>query len=396
MFFLVAKINNQYVNYYLVNDILRDNVWSALRLTLENPKLVPLGSSINPSLYEENQADIQIKRDYWGAFQTVKISATHPRSSSSMCFLLGDDFKRTDPTALYFVDNNRYLSVSGKTQIIGDAYLPNSGFRVVSVGGVGFSGKTPVTGTLKLSGNKLPDPDSKYIRYLDLTFNHNTYDKDYVHTFEQALLKGKMVNSFANPTMHIVSNNAIFFDSGFALDGNIIVKSNKKITIDKNAQLNNVLLLSPSIEIMDGYKGSNQFFASDSLVVGKNVKLVYPGYIGLYNTTQKPCSLWVGKGSVIEGGAFAYQKRQVTNSPYVLMDQGSHLIGQMYCNGQLEIKSNVTGSIYTNAFFLGGDNAEYNNLLLNVKIDFKGLPEDFSGFDIMGNSEKLKLISCLK
>ena len=53
------------------------------------------------------------------------------------------------------------------------------------------------------------------------------------------------------------------------------------------------------------------------------------------------------------------------------------IVGDIYCNGILELKGNVKGSVFTNKFEYTTEYTSYSNLLLNTSIDKIALPDDF-------------------
>lgn len=396
LFLFTAKVHNQYADYYIMQDRLKDNVASALRRLLTEPSLVSYNSESLLDVFGDGEDSVKVTKTYRGAYRLLHITASWRNISEEKYYLTGTDFEKGEPIALYLPEKNNYLSVSGSTQIRGNAYLPKLGIRETNIEGSGFTPDKLLDGEKKRSSRALPLPDSVFTTYLDRMINGRFGEGEETVLYETALQKGQLYNPFSNKALCLYSGNNILVDNGLRLSGNIIIYSPKQIVIQGGAMLEDILFFAPSIIIKEGFKGSIQVFAADSLVLEKGVRLLYPSYAGLYNTALNNCTVSIGHGAKVEGGLFVYQKGKAAKEPYLLLDEGSKVAGQVYCTGNIEMKGQVKGCVYANGFYLKTPSAFYENHLLNATIDIKSLPTLFAGLDASREKEKLKLVQCLE
>jgi len=69
--------------------------------------------------------------------------------------------------------------------------------------------------------------------------------------------------------------------------------------------------------------------------------------------------------------------------------------GQVYVEGNIELRGKITGSLYCDGFMLKTKAAYYENHLLNTAVDFEALSKNFCGIPMIHQSGKLKVIRWL-
>ena len=396
LFLFTGRIHNQYADFYLQQDRLKDNVESALRLVMTNPTLVSYNERKVLDVFGDQQDSVSILKTRWGAFTNWEISSNWSGSSYTKYFMTGVNFQKGEPIALYLTEKDNYLSVSGSTLIRGNAYLPKLGVRKAYIEGSGSAQEKMIDGEKFRSARLLPKPDSLFIKYLSKWLNGRFNDMDSIMTFEHALQKGFLRNPFSKRPLILYSNNDILMDNGLVLEGNILIYSSKSIVVQKNAKLNTCLLFAPVVKFIEGFTGSVQAFASDSMFVEKGCKLKYPAYIGLLNEAFNNCIIKIEKGASIEGGIFVWQKNKAVHEPYILIEDSATITGQVFCKGNIELKGTINGSVYCNGFNLRTASSFYENHLLNATINFKKLPKTFAGYDGSLKVNKQNLVQCLE
>lgn len=390
-----TQIHNQYADYFIEQDRMKDNVQSALQYVMVHPEVVPFNFKRTLDVFGDSEDSVTILKTRWGGYIIWRISATWNKESYTRYFMTGVDFRKGEPVALYLTEKDNYLSVSGNTIIKGNAYLPKLGIRKAYIEGAGFTPEKMIDGEKYTSGRKLPQPDSLFIHSLTSLLNGTLSDSISTMPYETALNKETVQNSFSNQTLMIYSKKEILIDNGLIIKGNIIVYSSKKITLQSNARLNTCLLFAPVVSVSEDFKGSIQAFASDSLLIGNKTNISYPGYLGLLNINFNNCFIKIGKNSSIEGGIFVWQKHKAIQEPYILIDSSATVTGEVFCTGNIELKGSVNGSVYCNGFRLNTSSSMYENHLLNAVINAAALPKNFAGYDASLKIKKQKLIQCL-
>jgi len=70
------------------------------------------------------------------------------------------------------------------------------------------------------------------------------------------------------------------------------------------------------------------------------------------------------------------------------IDKDALVVGDIYCNGILELKGSVIGSVYTHKLQLETRSSKYADVILNGIIDTSGIPDNFVGLPLFANTEK--------
>lgn len=395
LFLFTAQVHNQYSDYFIGQDKMKDNVQSALNRVLVHPELALFDKKETLDVFNDGKDSVTVLKTRWGCFIIWEITSTWNKEQYTKHFMTGVNFQKGEPLALYLIEKDNYLSVSGSTTIKGNVYLPKLGVRKAYIEGSGTSLEQMVDGEKYRSGRRLPKPDSLFIHYLSIWLNGKLNDSANIVRYEHALKEGFIQNPFSKNTLILYSENEILIDDGLILDGNIIIYSPKRITIQSKAKLNTILLFSPVIKVSDGFEGSIQLFANDSMIIGKGSRIKYPGYVGLLNEAYNNCFFKIEKSATIEGGIFAWQKHKAIQEPYILIDKGTSITGQVFCSGNIELKGVVNGCIYCNGFKLSTPSSLYENHLLDAIINVKAIPQNFAGYDATLKINKQRLIQCL-
>ena len=142
---------------------------------------------------------VKINKKLWGMLEVASITAFRNLDTLKKSFLIGE--KPQDSTVIYIVDEDRPISISGKTNIQGDAYLPKSGIRPAFVDGEYYDGiKNLVDGHILESSQEMPGVNNEILHYIESNFED-------VHKNNLQLLNNNSVlkNSFFNETQFIKS-----------------------------------------------------------------------------------------------------------------------------------------------------------------------------------------------
>jgi len=181
-----------------------------------------------------------------------------------------------------------------------------------------------------------------------------------------------------------------------------VVQASDKIIVDASAQLQDVLLLAPKIEIKNNVKGTFQAFANTSITVGKNCTLNYPSALVVNkrvvqqqtNTNNRtPPSIAINSNTTIKGIVLYLDKNEKQQfNPQVKIESGVHIIGELYCAKNLEHKGIVIGGITTSNFIAMENGSIYQNHLYNGRINSNELSRKYAGL-LLENKVRTKAIS---
>lgn len=321
-------------------------------------------------------------KTHWGVFDLVNITTKKKKEVFTKTGLLGG--RQLQRPALYLQDQHQPLVVVGDTRIEGTAYLPEQGVKRGSIAGHAYTNPQLIYGNMVRSQQKLPLFQQRaYLEKLGTNIHLENGQNIHVELQESA----EISNTFSQPTKVINSSQDIDLEF-ITLRGNIIVQSGNKITIHPSAILTDILLLAPEIDIKDGVTGNFQAIATQKITVGKNCKLHYPTALVVTekenqrNTSQGKESnqISIQQKSDIRGIVAFLSKNNTENyQAQILVEEHTTIIGEVYCNQNIELRGTVKGSVYTNAFIARQFGAVYKNHLYNGKIVANDIPTHYGG-----------------
>lgn len=367
-----------------------ENTNKGIHYTLHNS--IPTNDTINVNLQDEDYKVIKVHRDYWGIFEKVTTVSTIKNKTFKKVALIGAEQSVLERTALYIEDNNRPLVVVGSTRIEGLSYLPKQGVRTGNIPGHSYYGTSLIYGTTKTSDNQLPKIDSKTLEHIETDIHKiNTINQD---QFIDISKSKSHQNSFLNPMKVVYSKSDIHL-MDVSLIGHIMVTSETKIIIDTTSNLKDIILIAPKIALKNNVKGTFQGFATEEITVGNNCKLSYPSALILNenkqtinstNTQKESSSIKINKNVSIKG-IVSYVGITKNYKPQIFIDENTTIIGEVYCNRNLELLGRVYGSVFTSSFVASQSGSVYQNHIYNGIISSNELPEPYVGLSFE-NSKK--------
>ena len=332
---------------------------------------IPYGKTDSIRLFS-NRASTTFVKKRWGAFELIAIETINNKEQFRQIALLGG--QSPSKKAIYLKDNNQQLILVGNTTIKGDAQLPRFGVNSGNISGVSYQNKKFIYGNTEQSEAQLPF----VINRKEMLSFLKTYAEDTVDFFD---LKESisMNNSFQNKTF-VHQNNGVVDLVNANLVGNIIVASDTLIRVTASANLHDVVLVAPRIEILEGVKGNFQAIANERIIVKSNVQLDYPSSLIVFND-EATGKIRISKETTVKGVVGYFSDLESTNyEAHVLLEAKASVHGSVYCQGNMELKGEVIGSVYTNSFVVHEFGGIYINHIFNGHINSEKLPKQFAGF----------------
>lgn len=351
-------------------------------------------------LFDNGSDSVQIVKKWWGCYQVIGIRSSYKGYSENMLCLTGTAFIKD--TALVLTENNKPVSVAGKTELKGICFIPKAGIKAAHIEGETFWGDNFIDGTKMDAPQQLPDIAPSIYKQMD-DLNGTASNADSLVSFDQLPDADTIKNSFLSKTLRIVAGGKIILDD-IRLSGNIIIQSPTRIVVNKNCMLNNILLVAPCIEIKDEFSGSLQALASDTILTGDEVSLNYPSSLVLINepavdSTHKSKSvpaIIVGEKCIIKGTILACIKDgNFTNRIYVKINKESKVSGLVYVDGYLDMQGSISGAAFAKSFILNTNSGVYEQHLLNAVIDRPSLSDFFAGGIIFKDRKANKIVKWL-
>ena len=373
-------------------DKLENNVSSGINILLKSTD-TSFTHEKTFSLFNNDMDSVSIQKIPWGVYDIGIIKAFVQRDTLFKSFSFANTIDSAKWAALYLIDEDRPFSLSGKTTIRGDAYIPKAGVQAAYIDNKAYEGdKRLIVGTKHNSERKLPPLDDKRLKQFEEYFTQAANG--------DSTLSGKdsVKNSFLQP-IHIFNfKKRAKTIENVNINGNVVLFSDTTITIDSTAVLKNIRVYARAIVVKAGFHGNCQLFATDSIRIEENCVFNYPSCLGVLRFkspiigTQAKLSL--GKNVHFSGLIFTYDKMDSPLKPLIVTDKNVKISGQVYSQGivQLNDKSEINGSVFTSRFWYKNAFTLFENYLINATIDSKELSSYYLSSALLPVSAKKKKV----
>lgn len=391
-FILNFFLNGRFIDDQIILSNLNSKVNSALVLFMNDKENSTNSTQID--VFDDNTELVDITSKPWGGYKIINASIKKNQFEVKKSVLAGYDILSGNIPAIYLTDNRRYLTVSGSNVIKGDCYLPLQGVDRGRFSGVGFIGTTPIEGEIKVSDQRLPEPDNNLISEIDQLRNQNNRNDSIIY-FEDIQNNEMITHSFSESSLNIFSDNIIYI-SNQTLKGNIIVKSDTLVEIEANAQLSDIIIIAPYVNIKSNFKGSVHLIAENEINIESESTLLLPSSVILKeqksNIVEKSSFINIKGKSTICGIIMLITESRINNNSRVIIEPEAEIYGQVYSNNFVEHKGKVYGSIYCDKFFRTSGANVYYNLLYNSTTDVSLLPKEYRGISLFGDNLPMDIL----
>ncbi|MDW3194719.1 MAG: hypothetical protein R8G66_20235 [Cytophagales bacterium] len=342
---------------YDINLKVDSNLQSAEQLALSNPESFDYFQQKRLDLFGEGEDTVMLERRPWGVFDYFKITARHGRFERTSYFSIAHVPSEKARSALFLVDERRPLSVVGSTRLTGTVYLPQSGIQSAYVERVGYQNDSLFYGTRLTSDGDMPELNDKVMDAIEEVrkYPHRVSYRE-PFNLEQKFSSDTLIR-FRSSRMNVndTLNGFIWIDA-------------RKVVLDSLCRLDNVLVTADVIEFKNGFEGSGQFFAEDTIYVRSGAKVDYPSVLfvssGLSNGSIQIESKAEVQGIVgVDGDVNNYYQR------HIHLHQGGKISGAIYSHGFLETYGDIEGHATVRKSLVNATSAIYENYFLNAKID---------------------------
>jgi cytoskeletal protein CcmA (bactofilin family) len=340
------------------------------------------GSGMDMEWKYSSGIQFNVAKDYWGLLEKRSSVSKKRKLQFGKSAFVG--YRNPDLSALYIRDDNRPMVIVGDAKISGNAYLPERGIKTGNIRGYGYARPRLVYGNIYQSNAQLPELCSKVDQQLKMITSSAYRPKGNNVILKQGML---IKNSFKKETIVVHGSGYLDLDR-VTLIGNVVVWAIDKIHVRATAQLRDVILVAPKIEIEQGTRGSFQAIASDRIEVGKGCDLEYPTILAVHernssdqvvNALREPI-IHIESGSSISGAVIYSNKEKSKGVPrYIGIDREVMVMGEVYCDQALELKGNIYGSVTTGSFISFENGNTYLNHLFNGTINAELLPDEYCG-----------------
>ena len=305
---------------------------------------------------DDPRSEVTLSRGMWGLYELIKGSADDGKIREAR--LMGCVAESPKRAALYVCDNQRAFTLAGKSNIKGTIYLPESGLLYGQVQSDFYSGERLPEQQIRRASERFPSLSLAIVSALKELFAEiNTTG---------AMVVDELQNGFFEPPIRLRAENL----SGVRLYGHILIGSTERIVIDSTARLEDVLIVAPEVIIREGFSGSLQIIATDTVRIERHVRLKYPSGIVVAEGTADSY-VEIAENSEVNGYMVfrtASETPPEKRTPHYLQQESSRVRGLVWVDGIAQVHGIVTGSLYVNQANYYSPQGYYMNLLYNASI----------------------------
>ncbi|WP_090603082.1 hypothetical protein [Parapedobacter koreensis] len=399
---LLLQYHRQYAAHTLRQERLQRHLASATNLLLTSEP-VEGGDTVIRSLFDDGRDTVALVRRPWGVFDVGLAYAYDTRDTLANAFLMGRILTATERYALFLADEYRPLSISGKTRIHGDAFLPEAGIRKAYIENQAYASEEVIyDGAIRHSTTELPALNSAILGRLAPYLQHDdtTEWKRAAEDWYGMDASDSLAQLFANTPRLLYSRDSITI-RGMPITGQVLLVADSLISVSADAVLDNVLLFAPHIRFADGFSGRLQAFARDSLVVGRGCAFAYPSVLGLVNIPKDSLihefqpMITIDSASVVNGLVFSHFPGSEQLLANIKLAKETTVNGQVYADGLLELRGTVKGITLCRRFTLQTPSSLYENFVLGGVMDYTRLSPHYAGSPLLNTGRQGKVLEWL-
>ncbi len=286
-----------------------------------------------------------VRRRPWGLYEMVVVE-----SADGMTWragILGRRSAMSDDCVLWYRNNHGAVTMSGESQVEGRAFLPANGVTYGQMQATFFRGEKLAPENIRTSGEAMPEPSEEATEMVAGLFGLTGTD----------VMPDSLAVSFRGGGQVVVASGEAGYLSG------ALVVTGGRVKIERHVRLHDIIVMADHIEVEDGFRGSAQLFARDSVVVGKSVIMEPPSGIYVRKYTE------IGEGSELNGYVIVdFEGEEDIMKPVCRTASGSTQRGLLYCTGVAELQGRIEGCAVLSRSVYYSSQGYYSDFLYDVAI----------------------------
>lgn len=354
--------NNLYISYYRRMNQQREDINSIFVLYCNDSTFQSeIAEESLFLLYDDRpQTAVTVEAERWGLYEYVKVRAVDNGYSSVRLF--GKELDCNYEAALWVCDKGTPLSLGGNMEVKGNSYFPAGYINYLDTGDHSFQGKKVNGIYINPSGAELPEIAPVAMKLKE------KYTKNIEDLSSIEMEKGPVRCSFWEDETHFYVPNDY---TDFSVSGQVILHGDR-VTLSARNTLDDVILMASCVTVEDGFCGSLQIIATDTVIIGENCHLYYPSGVCLKGNNCKPY-LQMEENSVLDGYAVIEDtiEEDVSGSRiYVNFEQAAGAVfnGLLYVDGAAELQGKCYGGVYLKECCYSASDKTYASTMCNAKL----------------------------
>lgn len=336
-------------------------------------------------LFGKGQDSVILTQVPWGLFQLKVVKAFNKGRLYTKAAITGSDLPDHIPS-FYLTDRGKPLSIVGSTKIGGKALLPKAGYKRAYVEGRTSMSTNAMTGDIGISGNALPEIELApsvlsigYSRFSTMVLDGNVLDSHIAVSFGDSILVIEGVGDFT-------------ISSGAQLKGAIVLHTSGKVTVERGASIEDIVVIASTVIVKDGFEGVLHIEASDNVYIGEKAQLQYPSTIYLTDKLSRAKGVYLASNSTVSGAVIV---KGNADALLLKMEKGADIYGLTYVTGRVAIQGDIHGSLMCNSTYLRSPSSVYDNYLIDATINHPFPHKAFVHIPVSGTSSSSKIVKWL-
>lgn len=300
---------------------------------------------------------VRIAARPWGLYEAVRIEASDPRIASVRLF--GSAGALPESCTFWYATEAASLTLTGRTALHGRLRLPRHGVQYGQIRSVFFSGERIGGTQAGYAGKELPALRPRARQPVDSLFS--LLDRP----DNREPVPDSLSVAFGDPAPRLLDASNMV--QGTRIEGMAVLLGDE-VVIDSDCRLQNILVVGRTIRVGDGFRGSAQLFASDTILVGKDVTLGYPS--GVFVARDNPGRYAeIGPGSRVEGYAIVDGDgpADVKRANY-RQDRTAVVRGLLWVDGAAQVQGIVSGCLVANRLAYYSSEGYYEDMLYDLTL----------------------------
>ena len=303
---------------------------------------------------ESSRVKYRCKR--WGLYELVEVTASCGKCSAVR--LMGKAAESSHRATVYIPDNDCALALAGKCEVEGKVCVSANGITYTQLRSEFYRGRSWGRERLSLSDREFPPADRLATEEAHRLFAGLQE--------ERVCAAESMHVPFTSPVQVLYAPSVI---NGYRLGGHILLYAGDKVFIGADNEFSHIIVVARTVVIGEGFRGSMQVFARDTVEVGDGVFLGAGSGLWVEGRTAVPlvhfgeqCEL---NAYVVVNGAAGGSSRKAAH----YYQPGSTVVrGLVYVDGVADVHGLVNGSLYVREPCCFAPEGYYSGLFYNLLV----------------------------
>lgn len=323
------------------------------------------------------QSQIYIDRKYWGLYEAVYVASADSLVTS--CRLWGAE--PNGENTLSLMENNSALTLAGNTVLQGRLHIPKKGLVYGRLGAKFYHGR-------KISDKAILDPIISFpTPTLETKIRIDKLWKGATIDYPTNIPDSLTVSFLSNQKINYRINDTVLRDK--TIVGHIVMFADE-LRIDSTCRWNHPLMVARKITIGDGAHLTGQFFARDTIIVGRRAKLEYPS--GLWSNRY----IELNDYSVVNGFVIVHDTtvRHIPK-PCFMQANTARLRGLLLVDGFAQVQGIIAGGAILKQLVYCSNEGFYKNMLYDCTLLENSVTSHPIGYNGVGTGRKKEIV-CLE